>query len=93
MTAAGIAALVTALMGTLVAFGVPLTDQQRSAVRDLVMVGFPIVAFGVAAFVARSKVTPQTKIDQVPVAARALEQAQQHEDDKRVQPYIDALKK
>lgn len=58
MTAAGAAAVVSAVIGVLVAFGVPLTTGQRQAVIDLVMVGFPIVAFLVAAWIARSKVTP-----------------------------------
>lgn len=74
LTATSVAALVSAVMGVLVVFGVPLTQEQRERVLDLVLVAFPIIAFLVAAIIARSKVVPQTKIDQVPLAKRALEQ-------------------
>lgn len=74
MTAAGIAALASVLMGALVAFGVPLTQQQRDAVKDVVLVGFPIVVFVVAAIIARSKVTPVAKLEQVSAGPVALQQ-------------------
>lgn len=76
MTAAGIAAFASVLMGALVAFGVQLTEQQQAAVKDLVLVGFPIVAFIVAAIVARSKVTPVARLNQVPAGPRALQEVE-----------------
>lgn len=76
LTSTAIAAVVSALLAALVAFGVPLTEAQRNAVKDLVLVSFPIVAFLIAGIYARSKVTPTAKIDQVPAAKVALEQAE-----------------
>jgi hypothetical protein len=54
VTAATITALVTALIGLLVAFGVDLTDDQQTAVLGVVAVVAPLVV----ALFTRSKVTP-----------------------------------
>lgn len=54
LTAAGITAVVSALLGALVAFGLDLTDEQTSAVLAVVAVLAPL-AVGLAA---RGKVTP-----------------------------------
>lgn len=48
LSRAGLVALATAVVSLLVAFGVPLTGDQRSAILGLVAVVAPIVA-GVAA--------------------------------------------
>jgi len=54
LTAAGITALVSAVLGALVAFGLDLTEDQRSAVLAIVAVLAPL-AVGLTA---RGKVTP-----------------------------------
>lgn len=54
VTVASITAAVAALIGVLVAFGVPLTDDQQKALLGLVAVVAPLVA----AVIARRKVTP-----------------------------------
>lgn len=54
VTAATITALVTALIGVLVAFGIDLTDDQQKAVLGLVAVVAPLAV----ALFSRSKVTP-----------------------------------
>lgn len=56
VTVASITAAVAALIGVLVAFGVPLTDDQQKALLALVAVVAPLVA----AVIARRKVTPVT---------------------------------
>lgn len=59
LTAATIAALVTAVVALLKAFGVPLTNDQAVAITGVVGVVAPLVA----AFVARRRVTPSGAID------------------------------
>lgn len=54
LTLAGITAVVAALIGVLVAFGVPMTDDQQKAV--LVAVG--AIAPLALAYYARKRVTP-----------------------------------
>jgi len=54
LTAAGITAGVTALIGLLVAFGVNVTEGQTAAILGVVAVAAPLVV----GFFARSKVTP-----------------------------------
>ncbi len=64
LTATAVATLASVLMGALVAFGLPLTQEQRDSVKELVLVGFPIAAFVVANVIARSKVTPVAKLEE-----------------------------
>lgn len=54
ITVASITALVAALIGLLVAFGVELTDDQQKSILALVAVAGPVIA----GIVTRSKVTP-----------------------------------
>lgn len=54
ITIGSVTALVTALVGLLVAFGVPLSTEQQTAIIGLVAVAAPIVA----ALLIRRKVTP-----------------------------------
>lgn len=54
---ASLTAAATAVLGLLIAFGVPLTDDQQSAVLGVIAVAAP---FAVAAW-GRRKVTPVTK--------------------------------
>lgn len=54
LTAGAVVALVTALLAVLAAFGLPLTDDQTTAVVSLISVVAPIVV----ALLARPKVTP-----------------------------------
>lgn len=54
VTVASITAAVAALIGVLVAFGVPLSDDQQKALLALVGVVAPLVT----AVIARRKVTP-----------------------------------
>lgn len=58
ITTGMVTALVAAVIGALVAFGVPVTDDQREALLVLVVAGGPIVA---ALFI-RGKVTPNAKV-------------------------------
>ena len=57
VTVGGVTAAVAALLSVLVAFGVPLSDGQQTALLGLVGVLAPIAV----ALVARSKVTPVDK--------------------------------
>lgn len=54
VTVASITAVVAALIGALVAFGVNLSDDQQKAILALVAVAGPVIA----GLVTRSKVTP-----------------------------------
>lgn len=54
VTVASITAVVAALIGALVAFGVDLSDDQQKAILALVAVAGPVIA----GLVTRSKVTP-----------------------------------
>lgn len=56
LTVASLTSLVTALVALLVAFGVPLSDDQQKALLGLAAVVAPIVA----AAIARRRVTPTT---------------------------------
>lgn len=58
ITTGMVTGLVAALIVALVAFGVPVTDDQREAVLALIAAGGPIVA---ALFI-RGKVTPNAKV-------------------------------
>lgn len=60
--------LVGAVIALLVAFGVPISAEQKTAVITLVSAALAIYA--------RSKVVPSAKIDEVPVAAAALKRAE-----------------
>jgi len=57
--AASIVAGVTAVIALVVAFGVPLTDEQRTAILGVAAVAAPIIA----AALTRPKVTPNAKVD------------------------------
>lgn len=59
ITASGVTALVAALIALLVAFGVPVTDQQREAILSLVAILAPLAV----ALLARAHVTPTVKAD------------------------------
>lgn len=54
VTRATIVALAAAVVGVLVVFGVPLTDEQQAAILALVGVAAPLLV----AALTRSKVTP-----------------------------------
>lgn len=54
ITVASITAVVAAVIGLLVAFGIDLSDDQQKAILALVAVAGPVVA----GFVTRGKVTP-----------------------------------
>lgn len=54
ITAASIAAIITAVVALLKSFGVPISDEQATALVGVVGVAAPLVA----AFIARGKVTP-----------------------------------
>lgn len=54
VTVAAVTAVVAAIIGLLVAFGVDLSDDQQKAILALVAVAGPVVA----GLVTRSKVTP-----------------------------------
>ena len=72
ITAGSIVALVGAVIAVAIAFGAPITPEQKEAVLGLVAVVAPILV----AILIRPHVTPQAKIDNVPVAKAALLQAQ-----------------
>lgn len=72
ITAGSIVALVGAVIAVAIAFGAPITPEQKEAVLGLVAVVAPILV----ALLVRPHVTPQAKIDNVPVAKAALLQAQ-----------------
>lgn len=73
LTAAGIGALVSAVLVLMVRFGLPLSTDQQEAIITVVTLVAPLL---IAAWIARSKVVPVSKIEAVPVAARALEKAE-----------------
>ena len=62
LTAASVGALVAAVLSAVALFGLPITPDQQKAVVLVVMLAFPIVA----AFVARSQVTPVAKASDPP---------------------------
>jgi hypothetical protein len=70
LTAAGIAALIAAVLILLSRFGVPLSSDQQQAIIAVVALAVPLVA----AVVARSKVVPVAKLEEVPSGAQALHQ-------------------
>ena len=55
----------------LTVFGVRITEDQQKAILAVITLAVPIIA----AVWARSRVVPQAKIEAVPLAKRALEQA------------------
>lgn len=65
ITAAGASALVAAILALAVAFGAPITSEQKEAILGTAAVVAPIVV----ALLVRPHVTPQAHIDQVPIAA------------------------
>lgn len=58
ITTAGVVALVAAVLAAAVAFGAPITDDQREAILTVIATAGPIVA-GV---IIRGKVTPNAKV-------------------------------
>lgn len=72
ITAGSISALVAAAIALAVAFGLPITTEQKEAVLGLVAVVAPIAV----ALLVRPHVVPQAKVDQVPIAKAALLQAE-----------------
>lgn len=60
-------ALFDTLVVALIAFGVPITPDQKAALSAVVIAASVIFA--------RSKVTPTAKIEENPIAAQALKQA------------------
>lgn len=62
VSAAAISALVGAVIGVLVAFGVPVSGDQADAILNLVAVLAPAVSMLVGAAIARSKATPNTHV-------------------------------
>lgn len=58
VTAAAIAALAGALIGVLVAFGVPVSGDQAEAILNLVGVLAPGIAALIGAVIARARVSP-----------------------------------
>lgn len=72
ITAGSITALVTAILGLLVAFGASITTEQREAILGLVAVLGPIAV----ALLIRPHVIPVAKVNEVPVAAQALKRAE-----------------
>lgn len=57
-----IPALVTAVIGLLIAFGVPVTQEQQVAI--LAFTGAVLAVFGLSAAVVRSQVTPVEKVEE-----------------------------
>lgn len=70
LAAGSIAGLVGAVLTLLVAFGVHVTEDQQKAILAVVVLVVPIVA----AIIARSKVVPQAKLEQVSAGPVALQQ-------------------
>ena len=72
LAAGGLAGLVGAILVLLASFGVRITEDQQKAILAVITLAVPIIA----AVWARSRVVPVSKIDEVPLAKRALEQAE-----------------
>lgn len=66
------AAIVTAGLDLVIAFGVPITPEQKTAILGVSAAVLAVLG-GV---VVRANVTPQAKIDQVPIAKAALLEAE-----------------
>jgi hypothetical protein len=62
LTAAVIVALGGAIVGLLVAFGVPITEEQRDAIERFLIIVAPIVLSLAAGLAVRQAVTPNAKI-------------------------------
>jgi len=62
ITVAALVAIAGSIIGVLVAFGVPVTEEQRDAIERLLLSVGPLVLLAVAALVARRAVTPNAKI-------------------------------
>jgi hypothetical protein len=60
VTAGVVVALATAVLALLIAFKVPITDDQRTAILGVVAVLAPFIA----ALIIRAFVTPTKKVDQ-----------------------------
>ena len=58
ITVSVIVAIGAAVIGLLVAFGVPLNDEQKSAVTTAIIVAAPLLV----AWIARGKVTPTNNV-------------------------------
>lgn len=61
LTAVGLGAIAAAILHLLIAFGVPVTTDQAEAIKSVVEILAPVVIMAVAAWVARSKVSPVNK--------------------------------
>lgn len=66
-------ALVNAIIDLAIVFGAPITTEQKTAI--IATVGAVSVLF------VRSKVTSEAKIDQVPIARAALDEAHEQKKD------------
>lgn len=62
ISAALIGALAGGLISLLIAFGVPVDGAQAEAILNLVEILAPVIAMGLGALVARSKVTRNTHV-------------------------------
>lgn len=62
LSAAAITALAGAILGCLVAFGVPVTGDQVEAILNLVGILAPVVGALIGAAIARNKVTRNTHV-------------------------------
>lgn len=65
VTAGGITALIAALLALGIAFGLPITDQQREAILGVVVIVAPLAV----ALLVRPHVTPTAKKQPVPAPA------------------------
>lgn len=71
-TAGTIVALVTAAVAVAAAFGLPITDDQRTAILSLVGVLAPLAVM----LLVRPNVVPVARIEATPVAEAALKRAE-----------------
>lgn len=62
VSAAAITGLVGAILGVLVAFGVPVTGDQAEAILNLVGILAPVAAAVIGGLIARKKVTRNTHV-------------------------------
>lgn len=61
ITAALLGAFVGAVLSLLISFGVPVTGDQAEAIKNLAELLAPVISMGIAAVIARGKVTPVNK--------------------------------
>lgn len=62
ITAGAIVAAGGAIIGLLVAFGVPITEEQRDAIQNFLTILGPIVLGALVTLAARPAVTPNAKV-------------------------------